>query len=62
MPSLTVDKEMEAKLQNGSVLPEVEEMTDERLVMYSEEGKAIAIYQKHPEKPGLMKPEKVFSR
>ncbi|WP_270181875.1 tRNA pseudouridine(55) synthase TruB [Alkalihalobacillus sp. CinArs1] len=62
MPSLTVDKEMESKLQNGSVLPEVEEMTDERLVMYSEEGKAIAIYQKHPEKPGLMKPEKVFSR
>ncbi|WP_377889200.1 tRNA pseudouridine(55) synthase TruB [Alkalihalobacillus sp. R86527] len=62
IPSLTVDEEMEARLQNGAVLPEVEAMTEDRLVMYSLDGTAIAIYQKHPEKPGLMKPEKVFSR
>ncbi len=62
MPSLTVAPELEAKLQNGAVLPQVDEMTDDRLVMYNNNGEAIAIYQKHPEKPGLMKPEKVFSR
>lgn len=62
LPSLTVDEDTESKLRNGAVLPEVKEMTDERLVMYNANGEAIAIYQKHPEKPGLMKPEKVFSR
>ncbi len=62
MPSLTVTPELEAKLQNGAVLPQVDEMTGDRLVMYNHSGEAIAIYQKHPEKPGLMKPEKVFSR
>lgn len=62
MPSLTVEHELEEKLQNGAVLPQVDEMTEDRLVMYNKDGEAIAIYQKHPEKPGLMKPEKVFSR
>ncbi|WP_347550342.1 tRNA pseudouridine(55) synthase TruB [Pseudalkalibacillus hwajinpoensis] len=62
MPSMTVGSQLEAKLQNGAVLPQVEEMTEERLVMYNGEGEAIAIYQKHPEKQGMMKPEKVFSR
>ncbi|MCA0174301.1 tRNA pseudouridine(55) synthase TruB [Bacillus sp. RAR_GA_16] len=62
MPSLTVTPDLEAKLQNGAVLPQVNEMTGDRLVMYNNNGEAIAIYQKHPEKPGLMKPEKVFSR
>ncbi len=62
MPSLTVERELEEKLQNGAVLPQVDEMTEDRLVMYNKDGEAIAIYQKHPEKPGLMKPEKVFSR
>ena len=62
MPSFTVDSALEEKLQNGAVLPQLEEMTENRLVMYNRDGEAIAIYQKHPEKPGLMKPEKVFSR
>ena len=61
-PSMTVDSEFEAKLQNGAVLPQVEGMTADELVMYNRDGEAIAIYQKHPEKPGLMKPVKVFSR
>ena len=61
-PSMTVDSEFEAKLQNGAVLPQVEGMTADQLVMYNRDGEAIAIYQKHPEKPGLMKPVKVFSR
>ena len=47
---------------NGAVLPIPDYFKKEGhlLVLESEDGKALAIYIHHPEKPGMMKPAKVL--
>ncbi|MBE1553418.1 tRNA pseudouridine(55) synthase TruB [Sporosarcina limicola] len=48
------------KVQNGQVLPEHQLLQNGNLLVFTRDGKAIAVYRKHPEKSGLMKPEKMF--
>lgn len=59
--SIVADEEMEMKIRNGSVLPLVKEVQNRSFAVYNKHGKCIAIYQKHPSKPDLMKPEKVLA-
>ena len=35
-------------------------LTDATPVVFTKNDKAIAVYRRHPSKPGLMKPEKMF--
>jgi tRNA pseudouridine55 synthase len=60
-PKWTVDKEIESKVLNGSVLSEPKDLEDSPFGVYNEEGKCLAIYQLHPSKPGLIKPAKVLA-
>lgn len=61
-PKLIVDKQMEEKIKNGAVLPIPSNIEKNSLfTIYSEEsGLCLAIYKMHPEKSGMMKPEKVL--
>lgn len=59
-PTVEIEEEMYAKIENGQVLPEHPILHDEESVVFTRESKAIAIYRKHPSKPNLMKPEKMF--
>lgn len=60
-PSIVVDKETEAKIKNGSVLPQFKLIDEKRFSVYNEDGVCLAIYQPHPTKQGLIKPEKMLS-
>ncbi|TLS37373.1 tRNA pseudouridine(55) synthase TruB [Pseudalkalibacillus caeni] len=55
-----VDKDIIPKIKNGAVLPFPEGVLNDRFTIKDEAGKVIAIYQRHPNKPELMKPVKVF--
>ncbi len=55
-----LSEELFEKVMNGQVLPEHEELQDNQNIVFVKHSKAIAIYRKHPEKVGLMKPEKMF--
>ncbi|WHX27204.1 tRNA pseudouridine(55) synthase TruB [Virgibacillus halodenitrificans] len=56
---MKVDKETKNKVKNGQKLPFEQSMkTDPFAVLFEEE--LLAIYQKHPEKPGQLKPVRVF--
>ena len=48
------------KVKNGARLEEPAEWPQEEQVMMVHEGKAIAIYQRHPAKGGIIKPVKVL--
>lgn len=56
-----VPNELEQKIIHGSVLPKIMGVEEKRFSIYNERGECLAIYQDHPTKPGLMKPEKMFS-
>ncbi|WP_216828092.1 tRNA pseudouridine(55) synthase TruB [Alkalihalobacterium elongatum] len=60
-PSVVVDKVTEEKIKNGSVLPRFNSLDEKRFSVYNEDGACIAIYQLHPTKDGLIKPEKMLS-
>lgn len=59
---VNVNHELEQRIKNGAVLELPKNLENEnRFLMMNTVGKCIAIYQPHPEKAGLMKPEKVFN-
>lgn len=55
-----VSKEEELKIRNGAVLPLLKKFNNQPIAVYNKEGFALAVYQPHPTKEGLMKPMKVF--
>ncbi|WP_026674240.1 tRNA pseudouridine(55) synthase TruB [Alkalihalobacterium bogoriense] len=59
-PSIQVSDELISKIKNGAVLPLSKEIAADRFTVYNKEGDCLAIYTKHPTKPGLMKPEKML--
>lgn len=58
--SVEIEEDIYEKMLNGQVLPEHPLVADGMPVVFTKDGKAIAVYRKHPEKDGLMKPEKMF--
>jgi tRNA pseudouridine55 synthase len=60
LPKWEVENDLAQKIKNGAVL-ENDDIKEERFVVFDEEGNCLAVYQQHPTKPGLIKPEKVLS-
>lgn len=62
LPKYRLNDKVAEKVKNGAVLFVPEELKDskEPVVMEDESGLAIAIYELHPNKPGMMKPLKVL--
>ncbi len=62
LPKYVINDKITDKVKNGAVLPIPGQFKkeDHLLVLESEDGKALAIYIHHPEKPGMMKPSKVL--
>jgi tRNA pseudouridine55 synthase len=62
LPKYVINDKITDKVKNGAVLPIPDQFKkeDHLLVLESEDGKALAIYIHHPEKPGMMKPSKVL--
>ncbi|MFZ3587876.1 tRNA pseudouridine(55) synthase TruB [Bacillus sp. DJP31] len=62
LPNLQIDDTVAMKVKNGAVLEVSPLLFDkEQLLMTDMSGDALAIYEKHPTKQGLMKPVKVLS-
>ncbi|MED3660444.1 tRNA pseudouridine(55) synthase TruB [Ureibacillus sp. FSL K6-8385] len=59
-PFIEMDASMEKKICNGQILKLHSLLKKNDKIVFCRNGKAIAVYTKHPEKPGLMKPEKMF--
>lgn len=59
LPSMEISDKLAVKVRNGAVLDMPDKWTDEETVLLYE-GKALAIYQSHVQKPGLIKPVKVL--
>lgn len=59
-PKWFVDEEQEKRVKNGAVLPLPKGFNKDRLAVYNDEGMCLAVYKAHPQKEGLIKPEKVF--
>ena len=57
---VTVDDELANKILHGSVLEAFADVHAPRFAIYNQAGDCLAIYQNHPTKPGLVKPEKMF--
>lgn len=57
---IEVDDEMYVKIKNGQVLPIHPMLQTEPKIVFTKNNKAMAVYIKHPTKPELMKPEKMF--
>ena len=62
LPKYIINDKIAEKVKNGAVLPipETVNIEDNLLVLETEDGEAMAIYKRHPEKPGMMKPSKVL--
>lgn len=61
LPKLEISDTVAEKVQNGAVLPFPEEFDGEaEYFSVFHNNACLAIYMKHPTKPGLMKPKKVF--
>ncbi|GAF63669.1 tRNA pseudouridine 5S synthase [Bacillus sp. TS-2] len=60
LASYTVEEELEKKIKNGSVLPKIKMIEENRFTLYNKEGHCLAIYQNHPTEVGYMKPEKMI--
>jgi len=58
--STEIDDVLLKGVTNGQVLPVHEMLKDEERLVFTRNGKAIAIYRNHPSKAGMMKPEKMF--
>ncbi|GEN81982.1 tRNA pseudouridine synthase B [Sporosarcina luteola] len=48
------------KIVNGQVLPQHPSLIRQERIVFTKANKAIAVYRNHPDKEGLMKPEKMF--
>lgn len=57
---VVVDDELAKKVMHGSVLAAFPNVNEKRFAIYNQVGECLAIYQKHPTKAGLVKPEKMF--
>lgn len=62
LPKYTINDKVAEKIKNGAVLQMPAELADfdEPIVVETFAGNALAIYQKHPRKAGLLKPVKVL--
>ncbi|PLT31652.1 tRNA pseudouridine(55) synthase TruB [Peribacillus deserti] len=63
LPKYRISDKVAEKIKNGAVLQQpadVKTLEGEPFVMVDKESKAVAIYQVHPSKPGLIKPVKVL--
>lgn len=61
-PQFEITAENHKKIINGQVLPMHPSLEEHDKIVYMENNKAVAVYVKHPEKKGLMKPEKMFPK
>ncbi len=59
-PQFEIDETLLEFIRNGQVLPAVPLLADHSSIMMMHKGRVLAIYQNHPTKPGLMKPEKML--
>lgn len=59
LPSFEISDKLAGKVQNGAVLEKPEQWADKETVLLFH-GRAMAIYQSHPEKDTLIKPVKVL--
>ena len=65
LPKFQISDKVAKKVLNGAVLEQTEDVIVEKgkpFVMVDPSGKAIAIYQIHPTKVGLIKPVKVLAQ
>lgn len=62
LPKLKINDKVAEKVKNGAVLqiPDHLKTTNGPIIAETEDGLALAIYAKHPSKPGLLKPVKVL--
>ena len=59
-PFVELDESLHEKIRNGQVLPLDETVAERGTTVFTIGGKALAMYNVHPTKPMLMKPEKMF--
>lgn len=62
-PFIAIDAEgpaIEKKINNGQQLPVHPLLNENEKIVYTKDGKAFAVYMKHPEKEGMMKLDKMF--
>lgn len=62
LPKYEINDKLVEKVLNGAVIPIPEAFKEEKgpIVAIASDGSALAIYEHHPRKPGLMKPSKVL--
>jgi tRNA pseudouridine55 synthase len=65
LPKWEISDTLAKKVENGALLDLPDQFKDleinDRVVILSKEGLCLAIYQRHPSKPGLFKPAKVLA-
>jgi tRNA pseudouridine55 synthase len=61
-PHIELTEENFTKIINGQMLPIHPLLEEHDKIVFIEKSKAVAVYVKHPEKKGLMKPEKMFPK
>lgn len=59
-PLVPADSVLLPKILNGQVLPAHPLLTAQVRIVFMDGSRAVAVYRRHPEKEGLMKPEKMF--
>lgn len=62
MPKFEVPESFDKAITNGQVLDQIDALNAHDRVVFTREGQAVAVYIKHPNKEGKMKPEKMFNR
>ncbi|GGL43816.1 tRNA pseudouridine(55) synthase TruB [Sporolactobacillus putidus] len=60
LDSWTVDDLLERKIIHGAVLPAPKGFQNHACAVYNNKGNCLAVYRPHPDKQGLVKPEKVL--
>ncbi|MGM0827224.1 MAG: tRNA pseudouridine(55) synthase TruB [Bacillota bacterium] len=60
LPKMAINDTLAEKVKNGARLEEPEDWPETREVVMEHHGKSIAIYRRHPDKPGVIKPVKVL--
>ncbi|MFC7784326.1 tRNA pseudouridine(55) synthase TruB [Rossellomorea sp. GCM10028870] len=60
LPKMAISDTLAEKVKNGARLEEPEDWPESKEVVMEYHGKVIAIYQRHPDKPGIIKPVKVL--
>gem|GEM_PF-3220808 len=59
-PYIEITAALEKEIFNGQVLPADALLKRHDKIVFGINGKAVAVYQAHPTKEGLMKPHKMF--